>query len=232
MSNTLVLPIILQLVGVAIIIAESILPSGGILSLVALAVFGYSLFTVFSEISVAAGFVFVAADLILIPVLVIVGLKLMAKSPVTLRTTLSSEDGVSVQSSVRDRRDNPVRPVQRLIERAWVDFSRSVTPNGLSRAEFESLVIQGCAIDGEVFVMPTISSAYKYGIAFNTTRYIRSYPVGICVHAMDLLLHSFLVITKEYGIAEAFTHLCLPIGANQCGHFPYHNIGNGQCFAV
>ena len=82
MNNTLLLPVILQLVGVAIIIAEIILPSGGILSLVAAAVFGYSLYTVFSSISMAAGFAFVAADVILIPVLVVVGLKLMAKSPV------------------------------------------------------------------------------------------------------------------------------------------------------
>ena len=45
------------------------------------------------------GFSFVAADLILIPVLVIVGLKLLARSPVTLRKTLSRKEGVSAQSS-------------------------------------------------------------------------------------------------------------------------------------
>ena len=45
------------------------------------------------------GFSFVAADLILIPVLVIVGLKLLARSPVTLRKTLSRKEGVSSQSS-------------------------------------------------------------------------------------------------------------------------------------
>ena len=50
MNDSLLLPIILQLVGVVVIIAEIILPSGGILSNVALAVFGYSLFIVFNEI--------------------------------------------------------------------------------------------------------------------------------------------------------------------------------------
>jgi membrane-bound serine protease (ClpP class) len=45
------------------------------------------------------GFSFVFADLILIPVLVIVGLKLLARSPVTLRKTLSRKEGVSSQSS-------------------------------------------------------------------------------------------------------------------------------------
>ena len=99
MNDSLLLPIILQLVGVVVIIAEIILPSGGILSIVALAIFGYSLFIVFNEISMIIGFSFVAADLILIPVLVIVGLKLLARSPVTLRKTLSRKEGVSSQSS-------------------------------------------------------------------------------------------------------------------------------------
>ena len=99
MNDSLLLPIILQLVGVVVIIAEIILPSGGILSIVALAIFGYSLFIVFNEISMTIGFSFVAADLILIPVLVIVGLKLLARSPVTLRKTLSRKEGVSSQSS-------------------------------------------------------------------------------------------------------------------------------------
>ena len=99
MNDSLLFPIILQLVGVVVIIAEIILPSGGILSIVALAVFGYSLFIVFNEISMIIGFSFVAADLILIPVLVIVGLKLLARSPVTLRKTLSRKEGVSSQSS-------------------------------------------------------------------------------------------------------------------------------------
>ena len=99
MNDSLLLPIILQLVGVVVIIAEIILPSGGILSIAALGVFGYSLFIVFNEISMTIGFSFVFADLILIPVLVIVGLKLLARSPVTLRKTLSRKEGVSSQSS-------------------------------------------------------------------------------------------------------------------------------------
>ncbi len=99
MNDSLLLPVILQLVGVVVIIAEIILPSGGILSIVAIGVFGYSLFIVFNDISMIIGFSFVAADLILIPVLVIVGLKLLARSPVTLRQTLSRKEGVSSQSS-------------------------------------------------------------------------------------------------------------------------------------
>ena len=97
MNDRLLLTIILQVVGVVVVMAEIILPSGGILSIVALGVFGYSLFIVFSEISKTMGFAFVAADLVLIPVIVIVGLKLLARSPVTLRKTLSREEGVSSQ---------------------------------------------------------------------------------------------------------------------------------------
>ncbi len=102
MNDSLLLPLILQLVGVVVVIAEIILPSGGILSIVALGVFGYSLFVVFSEISKTVGFILVAADLVLIPVLVIIGLKLLARSPVTLRKTLSREKGVSSQPSDLD----------------------------------------------------------------------------------------------------------------------------------
>jgi membrane-bound serine protease (ClpP class) len=97
MNDSLLLPIILQFVGVVVIIAEVILPSFGILTIVALGVFGYSLFMVFHDISKTAGFVLLAADLVLIPVLVILGLKLLARSPVTLRKTLSREEGISSQ---------------------------------------------------------------------------------------------------------------------------------------
>ena len=92
------LPVILQLAGVIIIIAEIFLPSGGLLSLVAAGLFGYSLFIVFHDISSMAGTYFVLADLFMIPVLVAVGLKFLARSPATLRETLSSEGGVVSQS--------------------------------------------------------------------------------------------------------------------------------------
>jgi membrane-bound serine protease (ClpP class) len=98
MNNSFLLLIILQIVGAAVIIAEIILPSGGILSVVALSVFTYSIYVAFSKISTAVGYAFVAADLVLIPVIVMVGLKLLARSPVTLRKTLSREAGVSSQS--------------------------------------------------------------------------------------------------------------------------------------
>lgn len=102
MKSNLSLTVILQLIGVIVIIAEIILPSGGILSVLAAGIFAYSLYVVFHDVSVSAGFVFVTADVIMIPILVIVGLKLLAKSPVTLRTMLSSKEGVTSQPSELD----------------------------------------------------------------------------------------------------------------------------------
>jgi membrane-bound ClpP family serine protease len=92
------MPVILQLAGVIIIIAEIFLPSGGLLSLVAAGLFGYSLFIVFHDISTMAGTYFVLADLFIIPIMVVVGLKILARSPATLQNTLSSASGVISQS--------------------------------------------------------------------------------------------------------------------------------------
>ncbi len=102
MENNIILPVILQLIGVIVIIAEIIIPSGGILSIVAAATLGYSLYIVFTGFSLGTGILFITADAILIPVLVIVGLKLIAKSPVTLKTSLDRKNGVSSQSEELD----------------------------------------------------------------------------------------------------------------------------------
>jgi len=94
----LLVPVILQLAGIGIIIAEIIIPSGGILSILAVGIFAYSLYLVFSGISIFAGMVFLTVDLITIPILIILGLKFIARSPVTLRETLSREQGVTSQA--------------------------------------------------------------------------------------------------------------------------------------
>ncbi len=94
----LTLPIVLQLVGVAIVIAEIIIPSGGIISILAALVFGYSLYVAFTQFSPGTGMLFVLADMVIIPVLVYVGLRMIARSPVTLNTTLSKAKGVVSQA--------------------------------------------------------------------------------------------------------------------------------------
>lgn len=97
MMASLVVPIILQLVGVFVLIVEIIIPSGGILGIITVALMGYSLYLVFTDISMFAGMVFVVADIIMFPVILFVGIKLLAKSPATLKTSLSKTDGYSSQ---------------------------------------------------------------------------------------------------------------------------------------
>ncbi|MBD3320163.1 MAG: serine protease [Chitinivibrionales bacterium] len=98
MDSTLILVVVLQLLGVGVVIAEIILPSGGILTVAALGLFGYALYTAFAGISTTAGVVLTATDIVMIPVMVIIGVKMMARSPVTLRASLSKKDGVQAQS--------------------------------------------------------------------------------------------------------------------------------------
>jgi membrane-bound serine protease (ClpP class) len=97
MSKNLIIPIVLQLIGVVVIIAELVLPSAGLLTIAALGLFGYSLFLVFTSISTAAGFTFLVIDLLLLPVFLILGVKLLAASPATLRESLKSQDGATSQ---------------------------------------------------------------------------------------------------------------------------------------
>lgn len=97
MNNALIWPVLLQLLGIGVIIAEFILPTAGLLAMTAVGLFGFSLYLVFAKISVAAGMTFVVADLLLIPVLVTIGIKILAASPVTLKTSLDSKDGTVSQ---------------------------------------------------------------------------------------------------------------------------------------
>lgn len=99
MFNNLLWPIILQLLGVVVIIAEMILPSAGLLTVAALGLFGYSLFLIFTTVSVSVGFIFLVIDIITIPILTLIGIKILAASPATLKTTLGSGDGSSGQES-------------------------------------------------------------------------------------------------------------------------------------
>ncbi|MFP4532435.1 MAG: NfeD family protein [Desulfobacterales bacterium] len=91
-------PIILQAAGIFVLLAEIILPSGGVLTLLALGCFGYSLYSVFTNVSMSVGMMFVAADVIILPIVLIAGLKLLAYSPVALRKSLKKTDGVTSQS--------------------------------------------------------------------------------------------------------------------------------------
>lgn len=98
MIGSLIIPVLLQLIGVVVLIAEIIIPSGGILGVITVGLMGYSLYLVFTTISTFAGMVFVIADIIMFPVVLFFGIKLLAKSPATLKTSLSKTNGFSSQS--------------------------------------------------------------------------------------------------------------------------------------
>ena len=92
-----ILPVLLQLIGVLVIIAEIFIPSLGVLTLIALAVLAYSLYIVFTSISTTAGAIFTGVDIILIPFIIVLGIKLLAKSPLSLKRELSKKNGVVSQ---------------------------------------------------------------------------------------------------------------------------------------
>lgn len=95
----LIFPVVLQLIGVLVIIAEVILPSGGLLSLVAIGIFGYSLYSAHMEAGRTAALVLAGLDLVLLPILIVTAFKMLARSPLTLRTQLQRAGGVSSQSA-------------------------------------------------------------------------------------------------------------------------------------
>jgi membrane-bound serine protease (ClpP class) len=95
--NPLMLAVILQLAAVVIIIAEIIIPSGGLLSLMAAGLIGYSLYAVFHNVSAQAGYLMAGMDVVALPLVILLGLKLLARSPATLRAELSTDAGVTSQ---------------------------------------------------------------------------------------------------------------------------------------
>lgn len=99
MTDSFWLYLVLQCAGVVVVIAEVFLPSGGVLAVVAAGLFGYSIYGVYTQISAGAGIALVVVDLIAVPILVVVGLKLVSKSPATLNRTLSRRDGVVAQNA-------------------------------------------------------------------------------------------------------------------------------------
>lgn len=94
-------PVLLQVIGILVMIAEIFIPSLGLLTVISLGLIFYSLYIVFTQISSFAGMVLLGVDIIFIPILIILGIKLMAKSPLALKKQLSRQDGVVSQKEAR-----------------------------------------------------------------------------------------------------------------------------------
>lgn len=97
MIEKLLFPVILQIAGVAVIIVEFLVPTAGVLAITAIIIFGYSLYWVFTHLPPSVGVGFVAVDMVLIPFLVLAGIKLLASSRATLRDSLSNKEGAVSQ---------------------------------------------------------------------------------------------------------------------------------------
>jgi len=92
-----VIPALLQVIGIMVIIAEIFIPSLGVLTVIALALLSYSLYIVFTSISTTAGIVLTGLDIIIVPLIVVLGIKILAKSPLSLKRELSKQNGVVSQ---------------------------------------------------------------------------------------------------------------------------------------
>jgi len=92
-----IFPVLLQMIGILVVIAEIFIPSLGLLAAIALSVFCYSLYLVFTTISMTAGLIFAGLDIVLVPVFIILGMKILARSPLALKRELSKQDGVVSQ---------------------------------------------------------------------------------------------------------------------------------------
>lgn len=91
-------PVLLQLLGLVVIGVEIFVPSLGILAVTAAGILFYSLYLVFTTISFSAGMVFLGVDILMIPVVLVLGFKALGASSLSLHKKLSSREGVSSQA--------------------------------------------------------------------------------------------------------------------------------------
>jgi len=94
--------IVLQILGVAAIIAEFIIPSFGVISVIAGTLLVLSIYMVFTGVSTQMGYALVIADIFLIPAAIFFGAKVLEQSPVTLKKQLKSDEGATSQKKGLD----------------------------------------------------------------------------------------------------------------------------------
>jgi membrane-bound ClpP family serine protease len=93
-----IFPVLLQVLGLVVIVVEIFVPSLGLLSVMAAGILFYSLYLVFTTISFTMGMVFLGVDILLIPVVLVMGFKALGASSLSLHKILSSKEGVFSQA--------------------------------------------------------------------------------------------------------------------------------------
>jgi len=92
-------PIALQLIAFGVAMAETLIPSFGILAAISVGLLGLSWYLILNHLPETATWIFGLADIMLIPVGLWLGLKLMSKSPLTHRNALSSGTGLEAEEN-------------------------------------------------------------------------------------------------------------------------------------
>ncbi len=115
-------PLLLQLLALIAGIAEAILPSFGILSILCAALFAYSWYWILSHLGSAAPWAFGGADLILIPLSVWIAFKLMNVINISHSATLGSGSGLDAEEQHLQKLigleglvESPLRPIGKVL---------------------------------------------------------------------------------------------------------------------
>lgn len=76
-------------------------------------------------------------------------------------------EGVACQSIIKDAKGNPDEWARTVIDGAWREFGEEVTACGMDMVQFQNNVVQGTAVDGEVFVLRHVERASRYGLRYS-----------------------------------------------------------------
>ncbi len=97
MKSYIFFPVLLQIIGIFIIIAEIFIPSLGLLTIIAICLFFYSIYLVFTYISSTIGMIFIGLDILFVPIIIVFGIKILARSPLALKKKLTKQNGIVSQ---------------------------------------------------------------------------------------------------------------------------------------
>jgi membrane-bound ClpP family serine protease len=138
----LIWPLLLLVIGLILLVTEAFIPSGGIIGLLAVGCLGVSLYQAFTVPDAPyLGWKFLAAELLLIPVALVVAVQLWPRTPLARRIILPPPTPEEVESAApRHRLDHLVG-----------EFGRALTPlrpSGL--VDFDGRRLDGLAEDAMI----------------------------------------------------------------------------------
>lgn len=114
-------PLALQIMTFAIAFAEVIVPSFGVLAILAAILGGYSWYLILTQLPPAAAFWFGAGDLLLLPFFIRFAFKYLGRSPIAHRSDLGTGSGLEGVDKAMERNlgaialvDAPLRPTGRI----------------------------------------------------------------------------------------------------------------------